>query len=84
MQERIVAAAIRKKGLIMFGPRPLRHDFPINTAYDLGVRHPDNEQGFVTSEGRYVDRTEAEELARACGQVKGQLLGSVLTSEDLW
>lgn len=40
-------------------------------------------QGFLTSRGRFVDRATALELMRAAGWDK-RLLGSVLTSEDLW
>lgn len=50
-----------------------------------GSRLPnDHVQGFVTSKGRFVDRAEAERVARAAGQVTGEILGGELTSEDLW
>lgn len=41
-------------------------------------------QGFLTSKGRFVSRGEAEIIARNCSQITGNLLGSVLTSEDLY
>jgi hypothetical protein len=43
-------------------------------------------QGFVTHEGIFLDRQYAFFHARACDQIlpDAQLLGSVLTSEDLW
>lgn len=64
---------------------------------EIGLSHPEilhrfigevqkspESQGFLTSYGRFVDRKEGERIARECGQVTGNLLGSVLTSEDLW
>ncbi len=63
---------------------------------ELGWRHPDilhkfegivskspKDQGFFTSKGRFVNREEAEVIAKECGQVT-QLIGGVLTSEDLY
>ena len=53
----------------------------------------DQSQGFVTSHGRYVDRSEAWEIATREGQVTGRLndaqgkrqaAGATLFSEDLW
>lgn len=41
-------------------------------------------QGFFTSKSRFVSREEAEQIARECGQLQKPLIGSVLTSEDLW
>ena len=64
---------------------------------EIGFRHCDirdrfpgevdmspSAQGFYTSKGRFVTRKEAELIARECGQITGNLLGSVLTSEDLY
>lgn len=64
---------------------------------ELGYRHCDifhrfrgeldndpDSQGFYTSKGRYVTRSEGEKIARECGQLTGRLLGGCLTSEDLW
>ena len=42
------------------------------------------EQGFMTDAGVFLTRQEAETHARECGQLTGPLIGSVLTSEDLW
>ena len=40
--------------------------------------------GFLTSSGKFVDREDGEKVARACGQLTKPLIGSILTSEDLW
>lgn len=63
---------------------------------ELGWRHPDilhkfegivskspKDQGFFTSKGRFVNREEAEVIAKECGQVI-KLIGGILTSEDLY
>lgn len=64
---------------------------------ELGPCHPDIlqkhrgvvskkaiDQGFFTSKFRFVSREEAEKIARECGQLEGDLIGGMLTSEDLW
>lgn len=64
---------------------------------ELGYRHCDirdrfpfevkckpSNEGFYTSKGRFVSRDEAERIARECGQIDGDLIGGVLTSEDLY
>lgn len=41
-------------------------------------------QGFLTTKNRFLTRDEALELVKQTGQLKGDLIGSILTSEDLW
>jgi len=41
-------------------------------------------QGFLTTKNRFLTREEALELVKSNGQLKNKLLGSELTSEDLW
>lgn len=41
-------------------------------------------QGFITDNKTFLTRDEAEKHARDCGQLTKPLIGSVLTSEDLW
>ena len=41
-------------------------------------------QGFLTDKNRFVDRVEAHQIAINSGQLKGKMIGPVLTSEDLW
>lgn len=94
--ESITTAAIRVNGEIWTLPRPARHHILIRSWSDAhwihdpttgdgrGSRLPEYDQGFMTSKGRFVGRDEAESIARAAGQVKGDLIGAKLTSEDLW
>lgn len=41
-------------------------------------------QGFLTNKNRFLTRAEALELVRSNGQLPGDTIGGVLTSEDLW
>lgn len=60
---------------------------------ETGWRHADiiyrfmgeldeDQQGFLTSTGRYVDRKEAAKIAFECGQIKKEI--KVLYSEDIY
>lgn len=88
----LCAATLRKK----YKPETVLYNNDIHKI-EIGMRHCDirdrfpNElqtgpsaQGFYTSKGRFVSRNEAEIIARECGQITGKLIGSVLTSEDLY
>lgn len=69
-------------------PPPARHHTLLHPLVELGIRkvHPDD-QGFLTSTGRFVGREEALKIALASGQpmidhpARHQRL---LFSEDLW
>ena len=88
--EMVATAAIRVDGEVWALPRPARHHVLVRAwclahwrdgeEASLG-RH---DSGFVTSRGRFVERDEAERIARASGQLTGPLIGGILTSEDLW
>jgi len=41
-------------------------------------------EGFLSNYNKFYNREESLVIARACGQVKGDLIASVLISEDLW
>lgn len=41
-------------------------------------------QGFLTNKNRFLTREEAEILVKSNGQLKTEIIGGVLTSEDLW
>jgi len=41
-------------------------------------------QGFLTTKNRFLDRKEALELVKHTGQLKNEIMGGMLTSEDLW
>lgn len=84
MSERIVAAAIQFDGITCVLPPPARHHHILHAIHDLRPESfigPD-EQGFMTSAGRFVDRSEGRRIAVECGQTATQ--HSHLFSEDLW
>jgi hypothetical protein len=93
-REFIQKAAIRVDGKVWSLPRPARHHV-IARAWSLAHHCPwpprgddavllEHESGFVTDLGRFVSRKGAETIARAAGQVEGEIIGGVLTTEDLW
>jgi len=41
-------------------------------------------QGFLTTKNRFLTREEALILVKENGQLKGDIIGGELTSEDLW
>ena len=88
LTETVEKAALRVDGVVWALPRPARHHILINAWNDAHFangeagRIPDHEQGFVTSEGRFVDRATAADLAYRAGQI-GRKKRS-LFSEDLW
>lgn len=90
-KEYILCAALKRKAPKLIA---LPNDLP---KIEIGLRHFDirdrfpgevsmkmDDQGFLTSKGRFVSRKEAEKIARECGQVTGNLIGGELTSEDLY
>ena len=74
----IKEAAILSEGIIYTGRRhnEIYKKYPMKTFNEV--------QGFVTEEGIFLNRIKAEDHARACGQLTKPLIGSILTSEDLW
>lgn len=68
--ETIERAALRTPAGVVYDlPKPGRHHDVIAHMADNGVGAWDCDQGFTTSEGRYVDRFEAMDIARAAGQL---------------
>lgn len=86
MMEKIAAAAMQKGALIVSLPRPNRHGDIIKCIVtDLSMEDAhDFDQGFITSEGRYVDRREGAAIAIAAGQITELQCPPNLFSEDLW
>lgn len=94
--ERIEASAIKFQDAVWTVPRPGRHHDVIS--YVLRERpwidHVGGEQGFWTSEGRFVDRQTARKLAEAADQIIPSVPGpdgvpfkrdhDELFSEDVW
>ncbi|MCH5167435.1 MAG: hypothetical protein J1F35_06020 [Erysipelotrichales bacterium] len=91
-KEYILCAALRRKE-----PKKEVLGLPNDLPYiEIGLRHFDirdrfpgevsmkiDDQGFLTSHGRFVSRKEAEKIAKECGQVT-DMIGGILTSEDLY
>ena len=72
-------------------PRPYRHHDILRVIMNLNpdIKYidflDDDHQGFLDENGRYLRRRSAYINALLHEQVKGgKLIGSVMTSEDLW
>ena len=74
-------------GVVVCG---FRHHNCLGTAHALGrpdgVPPSGTKQGFLTSENRFVNRSDARIIANASGQLEGRKVHSKhgLFSEDLW
>lgn len=84
-QPRLVAAAIKRDGVVFTGDR---HGHIIKQMVTVGfltdMTHPVlfDEQGFIDSQGKYWSRDEAWKIAYEAGQItEGH---GTLYSEDLW
>lgn len=78
----IVSAALRlPSGAILSLPRPARHGC-IMRAFDDPEVIAKSDQGFLTSDGAFVNRQLARIIAFTSGQVS--TVGGELFSEDLW
>jgi hypothetical protein len=83
MRKKIVAAAVKRDGVIVTGRRHCdcirdairKHD------WDIPVR--EEEQGFVDEDGDFYRRSAAAQIAMANGQLPKDF-NKVLTSECLW
>ena len=87
MRETIVAAAVHAYGATWSLPRPARHHnvlFAIDGAGLCAMKPGPDAQGFLTSDGRFVGRTEGAEIAVEVGQIKNLRWPPLLYSEDLW
>ncbi len=82
----ITHVAIRlDDGAVWSLPRPFRNHNVIRIIAQLtGADFVDGEQGFLDLTGRFLTRDEAIPVAEASGQLGKFLIGSILTSEDLW
>ena len=85
MTELVTKVAFRKDYVIFTTAAIVdRHGDLFRRLYDLGIRIPDAEQGFLTSLGRWVDRTEAMAVATKAGQITDPPDRTELYSEDIW
>lgn len=82
--ERLASVAIKRNGQVHHGFRAhweLRHN--------LGDEKPErplpaDENGFWTSEGRFVSRWEASDIGRLSGQITQQTTRELLSSDINW
>ena len=94
--ETITAAAIKVGDLVCFVERPGRHHdvFYAMDRAGFGDRVGAEEQGFITSAGRFVGRSSAKKIADAARQIIASVPGPDgvpykrehvhLFSEDVW
>jgi hypothetical protein len=82
MSEEIRHAAVKSKcGMILLGKS---HSCCFRQGAGIGLKMSSSaaDQGFMTSEGRFVERPEAAKIAVSAGQIPGE--PSILFSEDFW
>lgn len=85
LAEKIVAVAIRHKGLIVTLPAPARHGDVLHPLYAItGELVGPGDQGFMTSTGRFVGRRAAAGIAINAEQILEPKWPPDLYSEDLW
>lgn len=89
MGERIVAAAIQIEGVTISLPQPARHGQVLHAAETFtGGGHwlHTATQGFITSEGRFVNRVMAKQIAHVAGQpiIRDDPHPRDAFSEDFW
>jgi len=85
-EERIVAAAIKYDGVPYALPKPARHHHVIKAVSEFvgEANWPvDQEQGFMTDRGRFVNRSLAMRIALQARQLS-MAPRPWLASEDLW
>lgn len=82
--ERIVAAAVQFQGTTISMPPPARHHTILHTLFPT-IQPCVLDQGFLTSDGRYVTRAEAWVIANRMNQVILHVSDrEELFSENLW
>ena len=84
---KISNAAIMYKGIIYSAPIPNRHHDIIKTMIVVSkIPHPfvGMVQGFLTSEGNFVNRKEAYKIAKEAKQLLREHPGGSLFSEEVW
>ena len=74
-------AVFEAGGMRYIGHRLLREKMA-----DQGLAYSDlsDVEGFVTTEGRFIDRDEAKKIALVCGQIKYDSGRELLSSDIDW
>lgn len=88
-QQRLVGVAIMAGDLTISLQAPSRHSDIIRGLAEQGIRvrgvSLKANQGFITSDGMFVSRRLARDIAYAANQLKRPVqVGMELTSEDVW
>lgn len=83
--ERIISVAILYESLIISRPPPARHHDLISLMSRLNpLVALTGQQGFLTSDGRFLDRIEAKIFVKLVQQPHRNSPSPELFSEDLW
>lgn len=90
MTEKLVAAVIKRNGEVL--ERGFKSHYQLRMAIDPNdpdPRHgqPGDIDGFMTSDGRFVDRADAKRVAIAAGQIGASWKGAtrqLLSSDINW
>lgn len=84
----ITHVAIKRDDVVYSLPRPNRHHHVLWNVIAKKKTNEENEvQGFLDSDGKFLNRSEAFELASANGQLnrkQGTYNGNLLFSECIW
>lgn len=70
--EKILCAAIKYSGGVILGPNHANCLFMLAEIRGTHASRADDEQGFVTTTNRFVDRKEAYDIAEREGQLTGK------------
>lgn len=83
--EKIIAAAMRKGEVVFSVPQPGRHHTIFHALDAVGMDLDEDNQGFLTSDGRFVDRVDGLRIATEAGQIiQKHGKPDMLFSEDMW
>ena len=80
----VLQAAIRQDCEVYTLPKPFRHHDIMYGPMDGVYKHSLAEQGFLTSDGRFVGREVAARFALRSGQILALKHPPNLYTEDLW
>jgi hypothetical protein len=84
----ITHVAVRIDGIVWSLPEPYRHHHVLRLIHEMSdTKYNDadeRDQGFLDASGQYLTRSQARVSATENGQLVGDIIGGVLTSEDLW
>jgi len=79
------AAIITKEGKVYTSPKPARHFNILQAMNKKGYPTTKVQRGFLTSEGKYVNRRQARVIAERANQLLPDNFGlRELYTEDVW